>query len=227
MHEPMLRHQFRLGAVLTTVDAVNSPSQQARQPEWHKQVAVADHLLLTKTDLIAAPAALSVERQLRALNPGADLHRSADLPSVDRLLSEGALDRSAKPERLRQWLADAAPAAADRHHDHDPNRHDGGIRAFALDLHRVDWTVFGVWLTLLLHARGQDVLRVKGILDVGAATPVVVHGVQHLIHPPVHLDRWPDGQRGSRLVFITRNIDKAVITSSLRAFQERLATVPA
>jgi G3E family GTPase len=77
---------------------------------------------------------------------------------------------------------------------------------------------FGVWLTMLLQARGTDILRVKGLLNVGAAGPVLLNGVQHVFHPPVHLDGWPDADERSRLVFIGRNLDRAAIEHSLAAF---------
>ena len=94
------------------------------------------------------------------------------------------------------------------------------MRAFSVTLYRpLDWTRFGIWLTLLVHRCGQDILRIKGILDVqGSATPVALHGVQHLIHPPVHLAAWPDDTRCSRLVFITRGLDQERVERSLRAF---------
>jgi G3E family GTPase len=72
---------------------------------------------------------------------------------------------------------------------------------------------------MLLHAHGEDVLRVKGLLNVrDMPAPVVIHGVQHVIHPPVHLDRWPDADRRSRIVFIVRDLEQAVIEASLAAF---------
>ena len=84
---------------------------------------------------------------------------------------------------------------------------------------RLDWTLFGLWLTMLLHRHGSSVLRVKGILNVeGSPTPVAVHGVQHLVHPPVHMAAWPDGDRRSRLVFIVEGLERATIERSLAAF---------
>ncbi|MGH3061471.1 MAG: GTP-binding protein, partial [Gaiellaceae bacterium] len=90
---------------------------------------------------------------------------------------------------------------------------------FVLFLDRpVDWTAFGIWLTMLLASRGADLLRVKGFLDVGAAGPVVLNGVQHVVHPPEHLDAWPDDDRRSRIVFIARGIEKRDVEESLAAF---------
>lgn len=88
----------------------------------------------------------------------------------------------------------------------------------------LDWTAFGIWLTMLLARHGADVLRVKGLLDTGGPGPVVLNGVQHAVHPPEHLEEWPDADRRSRLTFITAGLERERIESSLRAF---LALAPA
>lgn len=82
----------------------------------------------------------------------------------------------------------------------------------------LDWIVFGIWLTMLLQARGGDVLRVKGLLDVGSDGPVMLNGVQHVFHPPAHLDSWPDEDRRSRIVFIGRGLNREQVERSLAAF---------
>jgi G3E family GTPase len=100
------------------------------------------------------------------------------------------------------------------------SRHDRSIQAVALAFDGpIDWTLFGLWLSMLLNRHGERVLRVKGILNVaGSETPVAVHGVQHLVHPPVHMAAWPDRDRRSRLVFIVDGLDRAVLVRSLGAF---------
>ena len=82
----------------------------------------------------------------------------------------------------------------------------------------VDWTAFGIWLTMLLQARGREIYRVKGFLDVGGDGPLLVNGVQHAVHPPVHLDAWPDDERRSRLVMIGRGFTRDELERSLAAF---------
>ena len=94
---------------------------------------------------------------------------------------------------------------------------DVGAVAVFLD-EQLDWGAFGIWLTMLLQSRGDDVLRVKGLLNVGGAGPVLVNGVQHVVHPPEHLEGWPDEDRRSRIVFIGRGIDAAAMQQSLAAF---------
>ena len=108
------------------------------------------------------------------------------------------------------------------------NRHDANIRAFSVDLALpVDWTLFGIWLTMLVHRHGAKILRIKGILNVlGSETPVAVHGVQHLIHPPVHMAAWPNAERHSRLVFIVKGLERATIQRSLNAFIQTPAPLP-
>jgi G3E family GTPase len=83
----------------------------------------------------------------------------------------------------------------------------------------LDWTAFGIWLSMLVHAHGENVLRVKGLINVaGLPTPVVVNGVQHIIHPPTHLDRWPSDDTRSRIIFVVRGLDPEMLQRSLAAF---------
>jgi G3E family GTPase len=162
-----------------------------------KQAAVADVVVVTKSD-VADPAA--VEERLRALNPAAEIVE-ASFGEVD---PARLLDRPNRDLRELELAEDA---------------HDGDIRPFCLFLDEpLDWTAFGIWLTMLLQARGSDLLRVKGLVDTGAPGPVLLNGVQHVVHPPEHLDAWPDDDRRSRLVFIGRGLDRAEVERSLLAF---------
>lgn len=206
--DAVLRHHFCLGNVITTVDAVNGALQLDAQPESVKQVAVADRLVLTKTDLATAEATTRLTKRLRHINSGAQLWRAAE-----NALDAAALLSTADREAWRPTERDDAP-------DDDRHRHAGDIRTLALTVEEpIDWARFGVWLTMLLNRHGEALLRVKGILNVaGAVTPVAVHAVQHLVHTPRHLAAWPDADRRSRLVFIARGLDPAVIRRSFRAF---------
>jgi G3E family GTPase len=225
MAEPVLRHHFRLGNVVTTVDAVNGLLHLERQEESAKQAAVADRLVITKTDIADARDIAELRRRLTRLNPAApQLETAPGVPlDPDRILTRDLYDLDGRAEEVRRWLAveggNAQAAAADHHH-RDVNRHDAGIHAFCLRFERpLDWTAFGIWLTMLLHAHGTDILRVKGMLNVdGSPGPVVVHGVQHLVHPPDHLPQWPDDDRSSRIVFIVRGLSRELIERSLAAF---------
>jgi G3E family GTPase len=218
--DPVLRHHFRLGNVITTVDAVNGMAQLARQPECTKQVAVADRLVLTKTDLADADTTAALGARLRRLNPSAPMSRAAEAPlDAEALLSHDLFATAGRSESARRWFA-AEVAPREDEPAHDRNRHDETIHAFAFTFDGpLDWTLFGLWLTMLLNRHGEKLLRVKGILNVaGSPAPVAVHGVQHLVHPPIHMAAWPDADRRSRLVFIVDGLDRGLIERSLRAF---------
>jgi len=193
--EPVVKHHFELERVIATVDAVHG----LREPESVRQAAAADRLVVTKTDLADAR---ELEQSLAALNPAAEV-----------------LEASFGDVRPEQLLGGAPPLLRELERDEPPHRH-GGVQAHSLVFAEpLDWTAFGVWLTMLLAARGGDVLRVKGLLNVGGNGPLLLNGVQHVIHPPVHLDAWPDDDRRSRIVFIARGLDRSALEESLAAFQ--------
>jgi G3E family GTPase len=225
MAEPMLRHHFRLGNVVATVDAVNGLLHLETQEESVKQAAVADRIVITKTDIAAEHDLADLKHRLALLNPAApQLETSPQIRlDPDRLLTRDVYDPDGKSEEVRRWFAAESKNidGAEAHHHHlDVNRHDARIHGFCLRFAEpLDWTVFGIWLTMLLHRHGTEVLRVKGMLNVAAGSgPVVVHGVQHLVHPPDHLPEWPDDDHSSRIVFIVRGLSREAIERSLRAF---------
>jgi G3E family GTPase len=202
--DPVARHHFAIERVIVTVDAVSGASNLARYGESLKQVAVADHLVITKGDL-APESVPALAARLRRLNPLATIGP----PDLDALL-ESPVNRVA---------AGAEPAADDspRADDHLSR---GGIRTWSVTLDEpLNWQMFGIWLSLLLHRHGERVLRLKGLLNTGGRGPVVVQGVQHVIHAPQHLAAWPDADRRSGLVLIVRDLDPARIEESLRVFQ--------
>lgn len=226
LNNPLISGFFRLDAVITTVDAINGAAQLDAQPEAVKQAAMADRLILTKTDISDAGAAEHLEDRLSALNPTAERIRAVSggvAPS--RLFDAGWYDPETKTPDVRRWLRDEALAQSDDHghhrHHHDVNRHDGGITAFALSFDApLDWERVNLWLAALREVHGDKLLRVKGILNLeGEAQPVVVHGVQHVFHSPARLSGWPDADRRSRIVFITRDLDEATI----RAFWDEVS----
>ena len=220
MTDPVAASAYRLDGIVTVVDAVNGTTHLATQEEAVRQVAVADRIIISKTDL-ADPAPL--RERLQALNPGAPIAQVAR-GAVDPafVLDAGLFDPATRRPDVTRWLNAAAFEAASHHHDHDPNRHDARIGAFCVTLDgSLDWQGLAMWLQALAASRGENLLRVKGILNLkGQNGPVAIHAVRHLIHPPVELIAWPEGDpRTSRIVFITRDLPRAVIEDGLRAFQ--------
>ncbi|MGE0577118.1 MAG: GTP-binding protein [Reyranella sp.] len=221
--DPVLRHHFRPGNVITTVDAVNGAAQLVRHRESARQIAVADRLVLTKTDLAGEDAIAALVSRVRGLNPTAPLWRAVGAPlDAGALLAHDVFATAGRNEAARRLFAGELEAPSG---GGSPSTHGGSIQAFALSFDGpIDWTLFGLWLSMLLNRHGERVLRVKGILNVaGSAAPVAVHGVRHLVHPPVHMAAWPDEDRRSRLVFIVDGIDRTVLSRSLGAFLGKAA----
>lgn len=217
--DPALRYHFQLGNVVTVIDAVNGMANLAHHPEALKQVALADRLVVSKTDLADPGEVEALCRRLAALNPTAAIHLSSEeAPAPPSLLLEGAHDPAGKGEEVRRWLAAAEREAP--HDGHGHHHHDEGIATFCLTAEEpLDWAPFGLWLSMLLNRHGSEILRLKGLLHVaGVERPVVVQGVQHLVHKPTHLDAWPEGRPTTRLVVIGRGLDRAAIERSFRAF---------
>jgi len=228
--DPIVAERYMIDGVVTTVDAVNGAGTLDRQPEAVKQAAVADRLIVTKSDLADPEALTALEARLRSLNPGAPLlrveHGAVD-PSA--LFGLGLFDPQTKSVEVQRWLQDEAVGARhdDEHHHHDDdghdvNRHDERIRAFCITRDRpISWSALSGWLDALATMRGDDLLRLKAIVALAdrPEQPVVLHGVQHLFHPPVLLPAWPDADRRTRIVFITRNLPQATIEESLAAFE--------
>jgi G3E family GTPase len=230
MVHPYLLLRFRLDGVVTVIDAVNAMATLDAHPESVKQAAVADRLVLTKTDLLKTvdqQAALGkLLARLCALNPAAprlDAARGEAAPA--RLLDCGLYDPATKTPDVRRWLAEEAYARHDHHHRHahahDVNRHNDDIRAFSLATEAaLPASAFDMFLELLRSVHGPDLLRLKGVVKISEEpeTPLVIHGVQHLLHPPTRLPRWPDDDRRTRLVFIVRTAAAPKITELFQAF---------
>ena len=198
---------YRLAAVVVTVDAVHFESELARHRELAKQVAVADRLVLTKLDL--APAA-HIEQRVRALNPAAQVIRSR---SGSAALEAFAPHHSANVKALRE--------TAGRFHSHEVNRHDEHVRAhcFVLD-GPVSWSGVAAWSRLVVEVLGERLLRCKGLVEIAETGEVVfLQGVQRIFHAPERLAGWPDADRRSRLVCITRDADEAEVRRTLPALQ--------
>lgn len=221
--EPVLQHHFRLGNIVTVVDAVNGLEQLGRFEESVKQAAVADRLVLTKTDLAQDAPLRRLRERLSALNLSAPIIDGLlDQPDADDLFVHDLHDAAGKVREAGRWVLAARTAALE-------HRHTSDVTSFALVFDEpMDWTAFGIWMTMLLNRHGDKMLRIKGILNVsGVPTPVLINGVQHIVHPPVHLPAWPDADQRSRLVFIVRGLGRDRIAASLAAFNRLANPAPA
>ncbi|MFO1122290.1 MAG: GTP-binding protein [Hyphomicrobiales bacterium] len=247
MSEPGLLAACRLEGVVTVVDAVNGMATLDAHPEAVKQVAVADRIVLTKVDLLSGREGedmlFAIIARLRKLNPAARLlttHRNE--ATAERLFTMGLFDQTTKTPDVRAWLAAEAYATGEKrnrrhrghghhhHHDHDHHhdvsRHDAHIRSFSFSEDRaISIQGLELFLELLKSYHGANMLRMKGIVKLAddPARPVVLHGVQHVFHPPVRLAAWPDGDERTRLVFIVKDIEKPMIEGLFRAFTDQIS----
>jgi G3E family GTPase len=216
MTDSGLAQRLAIAGVVATVDAVSGLATLARQPESLKQVAVADRLLLTKTDLVGSGEAEALAGRLSALNPTATvLTASFGDVAPDRLFAIDSHSARSVPMESPQ-----------DGHDHD--RHEAGLTCFVI---LRDAPIRAVTLTLLLEVLaehcGADLLRLKGLVNVAESPdcPAVIHGVQHVFHSPTWLDRWPSADRRSRLVFIGRNLRRAWVEALLEALDAEVVEV--
>ncbi|HEX3440039.1 MAG TPA: GTP-binding protein [Pseudolabrys sp.] len=242
MVHPYLLMRYRLDGVVTVVDAVNGEATLDSHQEAVKQAAVADRIVLTKTDLATEAQHQGIIARLHALNPAAPILDAAKSEATaERILNSGLFDPDRKIPDVKRWLAEEAYADAQaghghhhhghghdhhdhHHHDHrhlDRNRHDEHIGSFVLTTDKpIPGGTLEMFLELLRANYGAQLLRLKGIVKLAEMpeTPLVVHGVQHVFHPPARLPRWPDDDHRTRLVFITRDLPERTIRELFEAF---------
>lgn len=221
MGDPRLYNTWRLAGVACTVDVCHAMATLDQHPEAVKQAAVADRLLLTKTDLVPADTLEPIVERLRSINPLAEVRGDPDLAllALRQLLARPPSTFTAVPGECAPFFFPVAAGDG-----HDPNRHDDRIRSHVIVRERpLSREGFFAWLDMIARMRGDDLLRVKGIvhLDDDPEHPLVIHGVQHLFHPPETLPAWPSEDRRTRIVFITRGIDAEDIDATLRVFERR------
>ena len=234
MGDDLTTRYYRLDGVITTVDAVNGETTLDDQFESVKQAAVADRLLITKSDLADAAALAALEARLADINPAAPRLRVTDGEvAPDLLFNAGLYNPAAKIPDVDRWLKEEAYAIDHDTHDHhgddeaghDVNRHGDNIRAFCVTYDEpVRLDAVEQWFDLIMLLKGPDLLRVKGIVNVAEYDgPVVIHGVQHVFHPPAVLEAWPSDDRRTRIVFITRDVDRQMLEDTLKTFTDRPA----
>lgn len=209
--------RYYLDGLVTTVDAASGAEGLERFPEAGKQVAMSDLLVLTKTDLVPEGALDDLLTRVRELNPGARVVDAAHTSlAPEEVFNVGLYDdRRARPE-VGRWLS--------TRESHSGGGHDHRISTYVffrdtpLALH-----LLGLWLSRLVYLHGSSLLRIKGIVAVPHAPgPVVVHGVQHRLHPPVILDTWPDDDHRTRIVFITHDLDRSAVEAVLEDVMKEL-----
>ena len=227
MADPTVARKYRLDGVITTVDAVNGDDTLDRQIESVKQAAVADRLLITKSDLVETEKRERLQNRLRDLNPSAtQIITNNGVVSPDKLFDVGLYDPKTKTVDVRRWLQAESIAEHQHHaHDHDHNdvnRHDEHIKAVCLTFDEpIRGEALDRWLDDQLLPRGPDFLRTKGIINIdGLDKPLVIHGVQEIFHPPLLLPEWPSDDHRTRIVFITRDIDVAPLRDRLLQINE-------
>jgi len=223
---------FVLDSVVTVVDAVNGSGQLDTHFESVKQAAVADRIVLSKTDIADKTMIEDIRMRLAKLNPGADIQEVSH-GDVDpyRLLNIGIEATGDREADIKEWLRedafhdDCAEHDHDHHHGHDDHdhahhnhsHHDETIKSFAIFRDKpIKPDGLKLWLNMLAGFRGPQLLRVKGLLNVNGE-PIVIHAVQHLFHDPISLPKWPTDDRRSRIVFITHDLDRAALERTLDA----------
>jgi len=240
MGHPVLAGLLRLDGVVTVVDAVNGAATLDVHAESVRQAAVADRLVITKAAMADAGAVDALRARLRQLNPSAGIV-DADAVDLPGLLSCGLYDPATKTADVTRWMGEAEADDAHDHghdhhhgHDHDHDHGHGGLHHHAHHDHRVrsvslvheapvSWSTIEMFLDLLRSSQGERLLRMKGIVELAEdpGRPLVLHGVQKLMHPPARLPAWPAGPRGTRLVLITFDMDEDYVRRLFSAFTGR------
>jgi G3E family GTPase len=238
MSHPYLLMRFRLDGVITVIDALNGLETLRAYPEAVKQAAVADRLVISKTDMIEC----EIERQewanLRArlidLNPTAKLLEDVASFDIAHLLDAGLYDPATKSADVARWLNAEELIASEKgssehghgHSSHDVSRHGESIRAFCLVSETpLPLSACDLFLEMLRIAHGPNLLRVKGVIALAddESRPLVIHGVQHVFHPAVRLDAWPDADHRTRIVFIVKDLRRDFVEGLYAAFAGKVA----
>lgn len=214
MADPLIAGQFRLDGLITVVDGALGLQTLESHPEAVKQAAIADRLVISKTDMAEDLGALIA--RLEDLNPAAkQIQTTHGQVAAKDLIDAGLFDADFTPH-VERWLGDET--IKDHHHHH--HNHDAGIASFVLEADApIDFMAFQDWLGMVLATQGENLLRLKGIMDVkDVDRPVAIHGVQHIFHPPAALENWEGLDKRTRLVFITKNLSEQAIRDTFAAY---------
>lgn len=239
MGNPVIATNFDLDGMVTVVDAVNGLQTLDNHEEARKQVAVADRLIISKSEMDGAVPAAALEARLRSLNPRAPiLDAGRQEAGKVSILVNGLYDPNSKIADVGRWLRDEMALDAHHHehdehghhedhhghhhHVHDVNRHDGSIRSFSIvESQPIDPMALEMFIDLLRSAHGEQLLRMKAIVALSDKPdrPVVLHGVQNIFHAPVRLPAWPDpADRRTRMVVISKDLPESFVKDLFDAF---------
>ena len=222
--DSLLSDKFRLDCVVTLVDAVNALESLDTLNEPIKQAAIADRLLITKSDIAPADKVSALKARLADINPQAlqiEVINGEVDPSL--LIDIGLSSGNTEGEKLKRWIGPLATTPDDTGNVSaklSPTAgHSSGITSFCLWFDKpFTWANFETCMQVLTSLRGPDLLRVKGLVNIeGEPGPIVVQGVQHIFHPSARLQSWSDADHRSRLVFITRGIQREVVAGLFQA----------
>ncbi|MCO5145144.1 MAG: GTP-binding protein [Aquamicrobium sp.] len=232
MAHPVLMQALRLDGVVCVVDAVNGAATLDAHEEAVRQVAVADRLVLTKTGLAAPGELPGLRERLRRLNPAAPIIDAEDRAPAATLVNCGLYDPETKTADVRRWLGETEYAHHHHihgdhdHDDHHHHHHDDRIATVSLTHDRpMPFAAVEAFLDLLRATQGEKLLRMKGIIELAEdpERPLVIHGVQKLLHSPVQLPAWPAGARGTRIVLITCDMPDDYAARLFAAFMDEPA----
>ncbi len=225
--DPAIAPLVRLQTVIATADAVNGLDQLDRHAEPARQTALADVILITKADIADAAQTAALKGRLEALNPSAEMREVRHGEIAAEELFRRPHHAPAEASVAAEWLG------AEPHHDereaHHGHVHGAAVRSVSLTLDvPIAWEALYGWLQSLLSLRGAGILRLKGLVNVaGMSRPVVVQAVHHLLHPPVTLVRWPDGDQRTRIVVIAEGLPDGALEDGLQASLEACLGEPA
>ena len=205
---------YSLDGVITVVDSINGEKTLDLHEESLKQLALAEKIILSKTDIIDKDEIKSLIYLIKEINPVSQivLSKFGNIP-LEEIFGLGAYDPYKKSADVKNWLAAEKYKDKKHHHHHDVNRHNENIRAFSMMSEKpVNMIAFSFFRDMITASLGADLLRIKGIINIeGEERPAVIHGVQHIFHPVQWLEDWPENDKRTKLVFITRNIKKKQI----------------
>ncbi len=224
MTSPELAGDYELRSIITTIDATCFTQTHREQFEARKQAAVADCLIVTKTDLVDEQQRMRTEERVRTVNRSAPLVNAVKgVVDIDTLFATPPFSTLDKEADVKKWLDEEAYDDDHHGHHHDVNRHGEDISAFCITREDpLPERGFMAWIDTLLILMGEKMLRIKGLVNIeGYDGPIIIHGVQHIFYPLHRMEQWPDSDMRTRIVFITNGIDKDSFETSLRSIAGR------